>query len=56
MDSFCWMHSMSFMLYEQIWRMIEVLLHKVHPLMSLDCPLAIRHKNGKYICMEIGGD
>ena len=25
-------------------------------MMSLDCPLAIRHKKGEYIlCMEIGG-
>ena len=56
MDSFYWMCSMNFMLYEQIWRMLEVLLHKLHPLMSHDCPLAIRHKKGDYIHIEIGGD
>ena len=56
MDNFWWMYSMSFILYEQILWMLEVLLHWLHPLMSLDCPLANRHKNGKYIHMEIGGD
>ena len=25
-------------------------------MMSLDCSLAIRHKKGEYILMEIGGD
>ena len=25
-------------------------------MMSLDCPLAIRHKEGEYIWIEIGGD
>ena len=34
--------------------MLEVLLHRCHPLMSLDCPLAIRHKKGK--CIVIRGD
>ena len=36
--------------------MLEVLLHRLHPLISHDCPLAIRHKKGEYIHMEIGGD
>ena len=35
--------------------MLEVLLHMLHTLMSHDCPLAIRHKKGEYIHMEIGG-
>ena len=25
-------------------------------MMGIDCPLAIRHKKGEYIWMEIGGD
>ena len=25
-------------------------------MMSLDCPLAIHHKKGEYLCMLIGGD
>ena len=32
------------------------LLHHLHLMMSLDYPLAIRHKKGEYILMEIGGD
>ena len=32
--------------------MLGVLLHQLHPLMSHDCPLAIRHKKGKYIEIE----
>ena len=40
--------------YEQIWLVLEVLLHRLHPLMSLDCPLTIRHKKGE--CIEIRGD
>ena len=54
MDSFCWMCLVSFRLYELIWRVLDVLLHHLHLLMmSHDCPLAIRHKKGEYICMEI---
>ena len=34
--------------------MLKVILHQLHPLMSLDCPLAIRYKKGEYIV--IGGD
>ena len=50
MDSLCWMCLLSFRLYEQIWRVLEVLLHRFHLLiMSHDCLLAIRHKKGKYI-------
>ena len=45
---------MRLRLYEQIKLMLEVLLHRLHPLMSLDCHLAIRHKKWEYI--EIGGD
>ena len=45
---------MSLWPYEQIWRLLEVLFHRLHPLMSHDCPLAIHHKKGEYI--EIGGD
>ena len=56
MDRFCWMCLLSFKLYEQIWQVLEVLLHRLHLLMMiLDCPLAICHKKGEYICMEIGG-
>ena len=56
MVSFSWMCSPSFRLYEQIWRVLEVLLHSLHLLMmSHDYPLAIRHKKGEYICVEIGG-
>ena len=39
---------------EQIWRMLEVLFHWLHPQMSLDCTLAIRHKKGE--CIVIGRD
>ena len=35
--------------YEQIWRMLEVLLHRLHLLISHDCPLAIRHKKGEIV-------
>ena len=36
-----------------IWQVLDDLLLLM---MSLDCPLAIRHKNGEYtLCMEIGG-
>ena len=42
-------------LNEQIWRMLEVLLHRLHPLMIHDCPLAIHHKKGEYIEMGGGG-
>ena len=53
MENFCWMCSMRLWSYEKIWRMLEVLLHWLHPLMIHDCPLAIRHKKVEYI--EIGG-
>ena len=56
MDKFYWMCSMRLRPYEQIWSMLEVLLYRLHPLMSHDCPLAIRHKKGEYIHMEIRGD
>ena len=43
----------------RIWRVLAGLLHHLLLMMSLDCPLAIRQKNGEYIWMEsllIGGD
>ena len=56
MDSYCWMCLVSFMLYERIWRVLVVLLCNLHLLMTtLDCPLAIHHRKGEYILMEIGG-
>ena len=36
--------------------MLEILLYRLHPLLSHDCLLEIRHKKGDYIHMEIGGD
>ena len=39
-----------------IWRALDGHLHLLLLMMSLDCPLAIRHKKGEYIWMEIGGD
>ena len=56
MDSLWWMCSRSFRLYVQIWRVFNGLLHHLLLMMSLDYPLAIRHKKGEYILMEIGGD
>ena len=53
MDISYWMCSMKLQPYEQIWQLLEVRLHRLHPLMSYDCPLAIHHKK-EY--MEIGGD
>ena len=44
-----WMCSMRLRPYEQSWRLLKVLLHRLHPLMSHDCPLAIHHKMGEYI-------
>ena len=38
-----------------IWRVLNV-LHHLLLMMSLDCYLAIRHKKGEYVGMEIGGD
>ena len=56
MVCFFWMCSLSFRLYKQIWRVLEDLLRSLQLLMmSHDCPLAIRHKKGEYICMLIGG-
>ena len=39
---------MSFGLREQIWRVLDGHLRQLL-LMTSDCPLAIRHKKGKYI-------
>ena len=56
MDSYCWMCLVSFMLYERIWQVLMVLLRSLYLLMmSPDCPLAIHHRKGEYILMEIGG-
>ena len=40
----------------QSWRVLDGHLHHLLLMMSLDCLLAIRHKKGEYIWMEIGGD
>ena len=40
----------------RILRVFGGLLHHLLLMTSLDCPLAIRHKKGEYILMEIGGD
>ena len=56
MDSCWWMCSRSFRLCMRIWRVFSGLLHHLLLMMSLDCPLAIHHKMGEYILMEIGGD
>ena len=40
----------------QSWQALDGRLHHLLLMMSLDCPLAIRHKKGEYIWMEIGGD
>ena len=37
-----------------IWQVLDDLLHLLL-MMILDCPLAIRHKKGEYILVEIGG-
>ena len=42
--------------YVWIWQALDSLLHHLLLIMSLDFPLAIRHKKGEYIWMEIGGD
>ena len=54
MDNSYWMCSMMLQPYEQSWRLLEVLLHRLHPLRSHDCLLAICHKMGEYI--EIWGE
>ena len=56
MDSFWWMCSRSFRLCVRIWRVFGGLLHHLLLMMSIDFPLAIRHKNGEYILMKIGED
>ena len=40
----------------QFWRALDGHLRHLLLMMSLDCPLTIRHKKGEYIWMEIGGD
>ena len=40
----------------QIWRALVGHLRHLFFMMSLDYLLAIRHKKGEYIWMEIGGD
>ena len=54
-DRFWWMCSLSFMRCVMIWQVVDV-LHYLLLMMSLDCPLTIRHKKGEYIWMGIGGD
>ena len=56
MDSFWWMCSWSFRLWMRIWRMFGGLLHHLLLMMGLNWPLAIGHKKGEYILMEIWGD
>ena len=56
MVSFSWTCSRSFMLCVQSWRALDGHLCHLLLMMSLDCPLAIHHKKGEYIWMEIGGD
>ena len=56
MDNFWWVCSRSFRLCVLIWRVFGGLLHHLLLMMGLDCPLAIRHKKGEYILMEIWGD
>ena len=38
------------------WRALDGHLHHLLLMMSLDFPLAICHKKGEYIWMEIGRD
>ena len=40
----------------RIWRAIDGHLYHLLLVMNLNYPLAIRHKKGEYIWMEIGGD
>ena len=40
----------------QSWQVLDGHLHHLLLIMSLDCPLAIRHEKGEYIWMELGGD
>ena len=54
-DRFWWMCSLSFMRCVMIWQVVDI-LHYLLLMMSLDCPLTIRHKKGEYIWMGIGGD
>ena len=41
---------MSFDLCERIWRVLDGRLRHLLLMMSYDCPLAILHKKGEYIC------
>ena len=56
MVRFWCMCSRSFRLRVQIWQASDGHLRHLLLMMSIDCPLAIRHKKGEYIWMEIGGD
>ena len=53
MDRFWWMCSRSFRLYVLIWWVLNGLLHYLLLMMIYDFSLAIRHKKGEYILMEI---
>ena len=39
----------------QSWQALDGRLHHLLLMMSLDCPLAIRHNKGEYKWLEIGG-
>ena len=41
---------MSVDLWEQFWKVLDERLRHLLLLMSSNCPLAIRHKKGEYIC------
>ena len=47
---------MSSVLFEQIWHILDVRLRHLLLMMDSDCPLAFRHKKGKYILTLVGGD
>ena len=38
-----------------IWLVLSSLLQHLLLMISLDCLLAIRHKKGEYMLMEVGG-
>ena len=53
MDNCSWTYSMRLLPYELSLLPLEVPFHQLHPQISHDCPLAIRHKKGE--CIDIGG-
>ena len=56
MVNFWWTCSRSFRRCVQSWQVLDGHLCHLLLMMSLNCPLAIRHKKEEYIWMEIGGD